>query len=238
VTELPSGLLLLNKPAGVTSFDCVQVAKRRFGAARAGHCGTLDPGARGLLLILLGSSTRLQNSFLGLEKEYWFRGQLGVKTSTADLEGPVVEKKPHDHVTEETLRISLRSFMGDTQQLPPMYSALKYKGKPYYHYARKGQDVPRVARTVSISSLELLSFDPPYWEARVICSRGTYVRTLVEDVAEELGTCATLVELVRKRIGPYRVTQALSWDILRTMDAASLKGMLQSAAIEAEPLHA
>jgi tRNA pseudouridine55 synthase len=238
VSDLPSGLLLLDKPSGVTSFDCVQVAKRQTGAARAGHCGTLDPGARGLLLILVGTATRQQESFLGLEKEYWFRSELGVKTATGDREGSVIEQRSWGHVTMESLEVVLQSFMGNILQTPPMYSALKYKGKPYYHYARKGLEVPRHPRGVSIVSLSLLSFRLPFWEARVVCSRGTYIRTLVEDVASCLGTCGTLLELIRERIGPYHRTQALTWNELRALNPEGLRNFLRPAALEPVTVHA
>lgn len=223
---MTSGLLLLDKPSGVTSFDCVAVVRRRLGIQRVGHCGTLDPAARGLLLILVGPATRKQDSFLSLEKEYWFRAEFGRRTSTGDLEGEVDATAPFGHVTAEPLRKVLENFVGDIAQIPPIYSALKFRGKPYYSYARKGQPVPRVPRTVTIHSLSLLSFVAPYWEARVVCSRGTYVRTLAEDVAERLNTCGTLVELVRERIGPYRNNQALSWDALRQAPSEELLASL------------
>src|SRR5258708_5727081 len=124
MNDFPSGLLLLDKPSGVTSFDCVYQVKRKLGAKRVGHCGTLDPAARGLLMILVGTATRGQDSFLGLEKEYWFRGEFGRKTSTADLEGRVIEEKPQDHVSRESLHGVLAIFVGVTQQTPPIYSAL------------------------------------------------------------------------------------------------------------------
>ena len=224
-----TGLLLVDKPSGVTSFDCVAVVRRRLGVQRVGHCGTLDPAARGLLLILVGSSTRLQDSFLGLEKEYWFRAELGRRTSTGDLEGEVVSTGRFDHVTSVDLQKVLDSFLGDIAQIPPIYSALKHRGKPYYSYARKGLTVPRVPRTVTIHTLSLLSFSAPYWEARVVCSRGTYIRTLAEDVAERLQTCGTLVELVRERIGPYRKDEALSWDVLRQSPVEELLAALRPA---------
>ena len=214
------------------------MAKRRLSATRAGHCGTLDPAARGLLLILVGSATRQQESFLGLQKEYWFRGQLGVKTSTGDREGSEIGSKPYDSVHHNQLEKTLEGFVGEIPQIPPLYSALKYKGKPYYHYARKGLDVPRVPRLVTITALSLLSLRLPYWEARLVCSRGTYVRTLVEDVAERLGTCGTLVELIRERIGPYQRDQALRWEELRLMDAESLRGVLHPVTSEPVPVHA
>jgi tRNA pseudouridine55 synthase len=237
VIDSPSGLLLLDKPAGVTSFDCVQVVKRKLSAGRVGHCGTLDPAARGLLLLLVGTATRQQESFLGLEKYYCFKAQFGVKTSTGDREGRTIEERPHDHVAKTALETVLVGFVGNSRQTPPMYSALKYKGKPYYHYARKGLEVPRVPRPISIASLSLLSLDLPYWEGRLVCSRGTYVRTLVEDVAERLGTCGTLVELVRERIGPYEREQALTWAQLHALDAQDLRLQLLPANPEAPVLH-
>ncbi len=178
-------------------------------------------------MILVGSATRSQESFLGLEKEYWFRAEFGLKTSTADLEGEIVEQKLFDHVTSHSLKETLQSFLGETAQMPPMYSALKYKGKPYYHYARKGVLIPRVPRVVSIRSFTLESFHLPYWEGRVICSRGTYVRTLIEDIAERLGTCAALVELVRDRVGPFKREHALGWEELCRMESSDLKPLLR-----------
>ncbi len=236
--DSPSGLLLLDKPLGVTSFDCVYAVKRKLGAKRVGHCGTLDPLARGLLMILVGKDTRGQDSFLGLEKEYWLRGEFGRKTSTGDLEGKQVETRSSDHVTRELLEKTVPSFLGEIQQTPPMYSALKYKGRPYYDYARKGVSIPRSPRAISIYSFSLLSLRLPYWDARVVCSRGTYIRTLVEDVAERLGTCATLVELVRERVGPYRRDQALSWEEMRMIEPQNLLPLLQPIAHEPELIHA
>jgi len=222
VNDFPSGLLLFNKPIGVTSFDCVRLAKRALQSARVGHCGTLDPAAEGLLLILVGTATRAQESFLDLEKEYRFMAQFGIKTTTGDREGTVTETNSDVRVTHDALEQVLQGFIGLTHQTPPMYSALKYKGKPYYHYARRGRVIPRVARPVTISSFELLDLHFPNWEGRLTCSRGTYVRTLVEDVAERAGTCASLMELTRTRIGPYRLDQALTWEEFRTCDAARL----------------
>jgi tRNA pseudouridine55 synthase len=238
MTETASGLLLLDKPSGVTSFDCVHEVRRRLAVKRVGHCGTLDPSARGLLMILAGPATRAQDSFLGLEKQYWFCGEFGIKTDTADLEGKVIEEKPSGHVTQEKLKSVLETFVGEIEQTPPLYSALKFKGKPYYAYARKGLDVMRVPRPVSIYSLSLLSFRPPYWEVRVTCSRGTYVRTLVEDLAERLGTCATLIELVRERVGPFKKEQALSWQELRVMESEDLGRLLLPVAPEGVLAHA
>ncbi len=224
VPETIDGLLLLHKPAGKTSFQCVQAVKRALDADRAGHCGTLDPAATGLLIILLGKSTRDQEKFLSLPKTYLFRARLGVQTDTADMEGQVTKSSPADHVTQSAMADAMQSFQGDSQQLPPMYAALKYKGKPYYEYARKGIEIPRVPRSIHVSAFELLSFSAPEWEARVTCSRGTYVRTLVEDIGAKLGTCAVLVNLVRESIGPYSLAQALRWEDL-ALARESLQGI-------------
>ena len=134
--------------------------------------------------------------------------------------------------------MSLRRFTGDIQQLPPMYSALKYQGKPYYEYARKGLTVPRSPRALTIRSFFLVSFHPPSWEARVVCSRGTYVRTLVEDVSESLKTCGTLTDLVRERIGPYRQDQALTWPELQFMSRENLLPLLQPVPTPEVVVHA
>jgi tRNA pseudouridine55 synthase len=227
MTESAQGLLLLDKPFGVTSFDCVHLVRRRLKVKRVGHCGTLDPAARGLLMVLVGPATRMQDSFLGLEKEYWFTAEFGKKTSTADQEGEVIERKSFDHVTPESLEGALKTFEGEIQQLPPMYSALKYKGKHYYDYARQGIEIPRVPRPVVIHAISCVSVRMPFWEVRVVCSRGTYVRTLVEDIAERLGTVATLVELVRERVGPYRRAEALSWQELHVIADEDLVPLLR-----------
>ena len=219
----------------MTSFDCARQVRRKLGAQRVGHGGTLDPAARGLLMILIGGATRGQDAFLGLEKEYWFCGQFGLKSATGDLEGNVIDRRPCDHVTGDRLTAALQAFVGDIQQTPPSFSALKYNGKPYYYYARKGIDIPRASRPISILALSLLSLRLPYWEARVVCSRGTYVRTLVEDIAERLGTCAVLVELVRERVGPYKREQALTWQELHRISAENLLPLLLPGPKESVP---
>ncbi len=227
--EKPEGLLLLDKPAGMTSFQCVQGVQRSLQAERAGHCGTLDPAARGLLLVLVGQATRYQDNFLALPKTYFFRAMLGVGTDTGDMQGKVMRTALFAHVTPEALRSAMSSFLGMTQQVPPKYAALKYKGKPYYEYARKGQDIPRAPRPVTITSFDLLEFFPPLWAARAVCSRGTYIRSLVEDVATRLETCSALAELVRERIGPYALAQALRWEDLERNPLTVLRAALLPA---------
>ena len=218
----PSGLLVLDKPSGPTSFDCVHRVKRFFPGARVGHCGTLDPMAEGVLLILLGPSTRLQDQFLALEKQYWFRAKWGVKTHTGDREGNVLETRAVTPLSKERVEEITPQFMGETLQTPPRVSALKYKGKRMYKWTREGIEVPRAPRPVTISTLTILSSQDDVWEGRVVCSRGTYIRTLAEDIAERLGTLAHLDALVRERVGPYTREQGLSWDRLQTLTSEQL----------------
>ncbi len=213
----PSGLLVLDKPSGPTSFDCVHRIKQILPGVRVGHCGTLDPMAEGVLLVLLGSSTRLQDQFLALEKQYWFRAKWGVKTHTGDREGKVLETRFDGPFSKERIETIVPHFMGETLQTPPRVSAIKYKGKRLYEWTRKGIDVPRLPRPVRLSTLTILSSQGSLWEGRVVCSRGTYIRTLVEDMAERLGALAHLEALVRERVGPYTREQGLTWDRLSAM---------------------
>lgn len=228
MSEAIEGLFLLDKPAGVTSYDCVHLVKRQLQAQRVGHCGTLDPSARGLLIMLMGKATRQQERFHDLEKEYAFRAKLGIKTDTGDRDGQITQTFDFQHVTENRLEEVLPRFTGAIQQTPPRYSALKYKGKPYHLYARKGIEIPRIPRTVHIHQFDLTHFELPFWEGRVICSRGTYIRTLVEDVAEALGSGASLVELSRERVGSYLRSQAVSWEALRQSPIESLRARIQA----------
>lgn len=238
VTDSFAGLLLLDKPAGVTSYDCVHMIKRQLQVERAGHCGTLDPSARGLLIVLLGKATRLQDNFHAMEKEYRFRAQFGVKTDTGDRDGKVIQTFDYAHITPTDVEKTTARFTGALQQTPPRYSALKYKGKPYHLYARKGIEIPRVPRTVNVHSFLMTHCELPYWEATVICSRGTYIRTLVEDVGEALGSGANLVELSRERIGEYRRSDALRWADLRAGTVEGLRAQVRSVSMESGVLRA
>jgi len=226
-----NGFLVLDKPAGPTSFACVSRIRRLLGARRVGHTGTLDPQARGVLILLIGSATKMQEQFLALPKQYAWQAEFGRKTSTGDDQGELIEQKPWQDVTLETLRSVCRQFTGTIQQIPPIYSALKYKGKPYYRYARQGLDVPRVARPVTIYSIDVLSATLPAWQARVVCSRGTYVRTLVEDIAERLGTVGTLIHLIREKVGEYGREQALPWSAVEENDQERLLSAIRPVTI-------
>jgi tRNA pseudouridine55 synthase len=206
-----SGLLLIDKPAGITSHDAVARVRRVLGVRKAGHSGTLDPFATGLLLIGVGRATRLLR-FLGeLPKVYEGIGHLGVETDTLDATGAVVRESPVD-VAEGRLEASMARFVGDIQQIPPAYSAVKVGGQRLYRAARRGEPVQAAPRTVHVHRFALQRFDQPRFEFEVTCSGGTYVRSLVADVGRDLGCGGHLERLRRTAIGPFRVEAASSPD--------------------------
>lgn len=199
----PDGVVLLDKPAGMTSNAALTRVRRLFGAARAGHTGSLDPLATGLLPICLGRATRLSGYVLDARKAYRVAGRLGERTATGDAEGEIVERCAWQQVDRAALERALASFRGRILQVPPMYSALKQGGERLYRKARRGEEVVREPRPVEITRLELEGFAPPEFRLDVECSKGTYVRTLVEDVARGAGSCAHVTELRRYLAGPY-----------------------------------
>lgn len=198
-----SGILLLDKPRGVTSNEALQQVKRLYKAAKAGHTGSLDPLATGLLPLCLGGATKFSSFLLDADKRYRVRVRLGVTTTTADAEGEVVSTAPADGVGEQDLRQALKRFLGPIEQLPPMFSAVKHKGERLYKLARQGIEVERTPRTVHIFDIELLGFEPPELEMDVHCSKGTYVRTLAEDLGKVLGCGGHVAGLRRTGVGPY-----------------------------------
>lgn len=224
---MKNGFLPVKKPVGPTSFDVVAKVRRRFGYRKVGHAGTLDPLAEGVLVLGLGrKATRRLGTFLGCDKEYLAEMVLGVTTDSQDSTGVVRERRDCSHVTEEGFRKALEAFDGEYRQTPPMYSALKYRGKPLYRLARRGLEVPRQARTVRIYELELRGFDPPAARVRVKCSKGTYVRTLCADIGERLGCGAHLAGLVRTRVGPFGLEDSLPLEDLLRLTHAELEERL------------
>ncbi len=198
-----SGILLLDKPLGISSNDALQRVKRSFKAAKAGHTGSLDPLATGMLPICLGNATKLSAFLLDADKHYWVRIKLGENTTTQDTEGEVTQVRPTDGITQADIEAVLPGFTGVVSQLPPMYSALKHKGQRLYKLAREGVEVEREPRDITIHSLRLETADLPEFELLVHCSKGTYVRTLAEDIGEALGCGAHVVGLRRSGVGPY-----------------------------------
>lgn len=217
---MKSGALLLDKPLGLSSNAALQRAKKALRAKKAGHAGTLDPLASGLLLLLFGEATKFAGPLLDADKEYLASIKLGERTATGDSEGEVVERKDVPSDLAARLPGVLRRFTGRIEQVPPMYSALKHQGLPLYQRARRGETVERPARSVEIFELESVGLHGPVLELRVRCSKGTYIRTLAEDIGRELGTAAHLAGLRRTRAGGFSVEEAISLEALEAMNEA------------------
>lgn len=208
--RIEAGVFLVDKPVGPTSFAMVRQVRRALGIKKVGHAGTLDPFASGLLVICAGRpATRLISLFMEGDKEYEATLRLGIETDTQDCEGRVTNERPVPDLTLEAVHRCLAGFLGEQLQEPPSFSALKYKGKPLYYYARKGIEVKKEARRIEIKLLGCLGFDKDTIAVRVICSKGTYIRTLAADIGAALGCGAHLVALRRLRSGPFSVTEAL-----------------------------
>jgi len=211
------GVLLLNKPAGWSSNAALQKAKRLLNAAKAGHTGTLDPFASGLLPVCFGQATKFSSYALHGDKTYHAVLKLGVTTTTGDIEGETLETRPVN-VQFEAIQQLLPMFTGVIQQTPPMYSALKHQGRPLYEYARKGIEIERKPREVTIHNLEIEKLEGDELTINVHCSGGTYIRTLAEDIGKALDCGAHLIELERSASGALSLTQAVKLDALETMD--------------------
>lgn len=210
------GVLLLDKPAGMSSNAALQAARRLFNAEKSGHTGTLDPMATGLLPLCFGEATKFSGMLLDADKTYEATVRLGIVTTTADAEGEVIATHPVA-VGEAGVRAVLERFIGEIEQVPPMYSALKHQGKPLYALAREGIEVERQARRVTIHAIELLSWQSEHFDLRVTCSKGTYIRTLAADIGTALGCGAHLASLRRTRVGAVDIAQAVTLDTLENM---------------------
>jgi tRNA pseudouridine55 synthase len=213
--ETPAGeLLLVNKPKDWTSFDVVNKIRHASGIRKVGHAGTLDPLATGLLLVCTGTRTRELSSFVGLDKDYRVTMRLGERTSSFDAATPVNERRSIEGITPARITETLSSFVGIQQQKPPMWSAVKVRGRRLYDYARQGREVEREERTVEISNITILDTLLPDVVFEMTCSKGTYVRALVEDFGLRLGCGAHVTTLERSRIGPFRLADAWQLDAL------------------------
>lgn len=203
-----NGIILIDKKEGLTSRDEISFVSKKLNEKKVGHIGTLDPFATGLLVGLVGQGTKLSQFLEGLDKVYVANLKLGKRTNTQDLTGEVIEEKEVPELNKKLIEEVFKSFEGEIEQTPPMFSAIKFKGQPLYKYARKGEEIERKARKVRIYSLNLLSFnnDEIMFSAHV--SKGTYIRTLGEDLAVKLGTVGHLIALRRVKVGEYSVTNA------------------------------
>ena len=210
------GVLLLDKPVGASSNTALQIARRLFNAEKAGHTGTLDPFATGLLPLCFGEATKYAAELLDADKRYRATLRFGIATDSGDCDGQVIAVRP-PNVERSQLLLVIDRFVGEIEQVPPMYSALKRDGKPLYEYARAGIEVERAPRKVCIRTIELLSFGDGFAEIDVACSKGTYVRTLAADIGEVLGCGAHLTALRRLTIGGLDVAQAVSLEQVEQM---------------------
>lgn len=210
------GVFLLDKPQGMSSNDILQKVKRIFQANKAGHTGALDPLATGMLPICLGEATKFSQFLLDSDKRYQVTAKLGERTDTSDAEGQVVETKVVN-VTESDIQQALAQFRGDILQVPTMFSALKYQGKPLYEYARAGITVEREARPITIFELKFIAYEAPFLTLEVHCSKGTYIRTLVDDLGEVLGCGAHVTVLRRLAVADYPIAAMMSYADLQNM---------------------
>jgi len=211
-----NGVLLLDKPYEMSSNHALQAVKRVYFAQKAGHTGALDPLATGMLPICLGEGTKFSQFLLDTDKTYQVTAKLGVRTTTSDAAGEVVSEK-EVAVSDDQLADALDSFRGTTQQVPSMYSALKYQGKPLYKYAREGIEIPRESRGITVFSLELLRFEHDEVELKIHVSKGTYIRTIVDDLGELLGCGAHVADLRRIAVGSYPVDKMVTLAELETL---------------------
>lgn len=206
------GILLVNKPKGMTSHDVVDVVRGKLKTKKVGHAGTLDPLAEGLLIILVGRFTKAFPKFSGQDKEYQGILKLGEATLTGDAEGKVIKKSSYDEINEKKIREAFSGFLGEIDQIPPMVSALRVKGRRLYSLARRGITVERPARKIKIYSLEITKIDIPYVEFSLSCSKGTYVRKLAEDIGSSLGCGAHMTKILRSGIGSFKLSEAVDLD--------------------------
>ena len=210
-----SGVLLVNKPKDWTSHDVVAFIRSRFNVPKCGHCGTLDPAASGLLVVVLGKFTKLSQKFSGEDKVYEGTILLGTETDSQDMDGNIIRQNDWSQVTEQQLRDAFASFVGDIEQIPPMVSAVQKDGARLYELARKGQEVEREPKQISIYSIDISRVALPYADFTVECSKGTYIRTLCADVGTKLGCGAALYHLNRLRSGEFCLNDAVDIETIR-----------------------
>jgi len=207
---MKEGIIIINKPDGITSHDVVSRVRHKFKMKRVGHAGTLDPLATGVLVILLGKSTKLFEKFVGFDKAYRATMILGTATTSADIHGDVIEQKPYAHISKELILEVFNEFKGESEQIPPMVSAVKVKGKKLYQLARKGIIIERKARSITISKLILEEIKLPEVKFYLECSKGTYVRQLADDIGNRLGCGACITQIERTKVGAFHIDESVT----------------------------
>lgn len=207
-----SGILLIDKPEGITSHDVVDIVRKKINLQHIGHAGTLDPIATGLLIILVGRATKCFSRFVNFDKEYIAILRLGAQTDSGDAQGKIIATSDYQQITEERVSAVLKVLEGKIENIPPMVSAIKHKGRPLYVLARKGITVERKARLVNIYQLKRLRFSLPDIEFQIRCSKGTYIRSLGEEIARRLNSVGHITWIRRTAIGPYSVSDAKKID--------------------------
>jgi len=221
-----NGILVVDKPGGMTSHDVVDFIRRHFKIEKAGHAGTLDPAATGVLVIMIGKATKRSSELTGEDKEYEATLTLGRKTHSGDAEGQVLFESDVSKITEEDVRRAFKSFEGEIKQIPPMVSALRYKGKRLYELARKGKEVPREPRKIHIKELRIKKIEVPNIDFFVACSKGTYIRKLCDDIGDKLGCGGFLSYLRRVRAGEFTLDKSVDMDKLKSFSIDELKERL------------
>ena len=215
-----NGILLLDKPTNISSNKILQKIKKLFNASKAGHCGTLDPLATGLLPICFGQATKTATYLTNSSKTYRVTGQFGIKTDTGDIDGRIIETKDFGlPKSSKQINTVLQSFIGELNQIPPMYSAIKHNGRPLYKYAYKGETIQRTPRKVFIKEISLNSYSADLININVHCSKGTYIRTLIEDIAEKMNAFATVKNLRRLSIEGFNDLNMKTWDQLKECES-------------------
>ncbi|HQP92022.1 MAG TPA: tRNA pseudouridine(55) synthase TruB [Candidatus Omnitrophota bacterium] len=206
---MKDGILILDKPSGITSHDCVDIVRRKLKTKKVGHSGTLDPVATGVLVMLVGKYTKLFDKFVSFDKEYEATLKLGMVTSTGDSEGKVLSEKNISHINEDQVRDVFKEFVGEREQVPPMVSAIKHQGKRLYELARKGIEVERKSRPIKIYDLKITRISLPEIDFFVHCSKGTYIRRLGEEIGERLGVGGFISYIRRVSLGPFNIKEAI-----------------------------
>ena len=212
------GIVLINKPKNCTSHDIVSKVRKTLNIKKVGHTGTLDPNATGVLPLLIGDATKLSKYLINHDKEYEVVLKLGIKTDTADSEGKIIEQKQVGKLNENLISTVLKEFLGKQKQVPPMYSAIKVNGKKLYEYARKGENIEIKPREIEIYNIELLNVEEDEISFRVGCSKGTYIRSLCEDIAQKLGTVGYMKKLNRTKVGEFYIEDAIDVEKLSNLE--------------------